>query len=154
MPEVNKNKSTFFLAFIIPVVILIIIYFVRGIFPFGENCFLRSDMYHQYAPFMKEFYNKITQGGSLTYSWDIGGGSNFTAIYAYYLASPANWLIRFVPSAYTIEFMNALLIIKTGLASLTFCYYLSKRLGSRHLLIAAFSIFYDEKANQRGAGGK
>lgn len=142
MPEQNKNKSTFFLAFIIPVVILVIIYFVREIYPFGENCFLRSDMYHQYAPFLKEFYNKITQGGSLTYSWNIGGGSDFTAIYAYYLASPANWLIRFVPDAYTIEFMNALLIIKTGLASFTFCYYLSKRYNSRHLILAAFSIFY------------
>ena len=40
--------------------------------PFGEECFLRTDMYHQYAPFFSEFQYKLKQGGSLLYSWDIG----------------------------------------------------------------------------------
>ena len=38
-------------AFFVPVVIMIIIFAQRGIFPFGEESFLRTDMYHQYAPF-------------------------------------------------------------------------------------------------------
>ena len=67
-------------AFIIPLVILIIIYYMRGIYPFGDNTYLRSDCYHQYAPFMKELYNKLTTGGSLTYSWNIGLGVNFSAL--------------------------------------------------------------------------
>ena len=93
-------------AFWIPVVIMIIIFIQREIFPFGENSFLRTDMYHQYAPFFSEFHHKLRTGGSLLYSWDVGGGVNFAALYAYYLASPVNWLIILCPKAYIIEFMT------------------------------------------------
>ena len=84
-------------AFFVPVAVLIILFAQRGIFPFGEECFLRTDMYHQYAPFFSEFQYKLKQGGSLLYSWDIGMGVNFSALYAYYLASPVNWLIILCP---------------------------------------------------------
>ncbi|MFQ9896969.1 MAG: YfhO family protein [Lachnospira sp.] len=67
------------MAFLIPVIILAALYYVRDIFPFGSNCYLRSDMYHQYAPFFSEFWHKIRSGESLTYSWDIGMGTNFTS---------------------------------------------------------------------------
>ena len=39
------------IAFFIPMVIMVIIFIQRGIFPFGDESFLRTDMYHQYAPF-------------------------------------------------------------------------------------------------------
>ena len=78
------------IAFFVPVVIMIIIFIQRGIFPFGEESFLRTDMYHQYAPFFSEFQHKLRTGGSLLYSWDVGMGVNFAALYAYYLASPLN----------------------------------------------------------------
>ena len=82
-------------AFAIPVVIMLIIFVQRGIFPFGEETFLRTDMYHQYAPFFSEFQYKLTHGGSLLYSWDVGMGVNFSALYAYYLASPGQ--LAFIP---------------------------------------------------------
>lgn len=42
-------------AFLVPVLIMVIIFIQRGIFPFGEESFLRTDMYHQYAPFSRNF---------------------------------------------------------------------------------------------------
>ena len=57
-------------------------------------------MYHQYAPFFSEFQHKLRTGGSLLYSWDVGMGVNFAALYAYYLASPLNWLVILCPKAY------------------------------------------------------
>lgn len=59
-------------AFFLPVVILILIFAYRGIFPFGQESFLRTDMYHQYAPFFSEFRHKLLSGESLLYSWDVG----------------------------------------------------------------------------------
>ena len=67
-------------AFFVPIVIMIIIFIQRGIFPFGEESFLRTDMYHQYAPFFSEFQYKLRHGGSLLYSWDVGMGVNFAAL--------------------------------------------------------------------------
>lgn len=137
-----KENIVYFIAFIIPVAILIVIYYMRDVFPFGEQMYLRSDCYHQYAPFHKELWRKITSGESLSYSWNIGLGSNFTALYAYYLASPLNWIIGLVSESHIVEIMNAFIILKLGLSSATFSYYLSKRFNTKKGSIAAFSIFY------------
>lgn len=48
------GKITYIIAFVIPLVLFIALYYVKNIFPFGNNCYLRSDMYHQYAPFFSE----------------------------------------------------------------------------------------------------
>lgn len=129
-------------AFAVPVVIMLIIFAQRGIFPFGEESFLRTDMYHQYAPFFSEFRYKLTHGGSLLYSWDVGMGVNFAALYAYYLASPLNWLILLCPKGLVIEFMTYMIVFKTGLCGLAMAWYLRRHCGTRDFGIAFFGIFY------------
>lgn len=129
-------------AFFVPVIVMIIIFAQRGIFPFGQECFLRTDMYHQYAPFFSEFQYKLTHGGSLLYSWDIGMGVNFSALYAYYLASPINWLLILCPKAYIIEFMTLVIVLKIGLSGLSFAWYLKKHFGTREFGVGLFGIFY------------
>ena len=136
------EKAPFLLSFFIPILIMIGIFIQRRIFPFGDSSFLRTDMYHQYAPFMNEFMEKLKTGGSLSYSWNIGMGSNFVALYAYYLASPVNWLSILVPQSLLIEFMTYLIVLKIGLCGLTFCWYLSRHFKTRDLGISFFAIFY------------
>lgn len=141
----NKSRQplmAYLSAFFIPVFIITVIYIFRDIYPFGENCYLRSDMYHQYAPFMKEFFNKLSNGQGITYSWNIGMGVNFIPIYAYYLASPLNWIIVLISRNHIIEIMSLFIIFKSGLAGFTFSYYLSRKFNTRSLLIVVFSIFY------------
>ncbi|MEG1145633.1 MAG: YfhO family protein [Clostridium sp.] len=129
-------------AFFIPIIIMIVIFAQRGIFPFGEESFLRTDMYHQYAPFFSEFHNKLTHGGSLLYSWDIGMGVNFAALYAYYLASPLNWLLILCPKSLIIEFMTYSIVLKIGLCGLAFAYYLRKHNHTSDFGVGFFGIFY------------
>ena len=129
------------IAFFVPVVIMIIIFIQRGIFPFGEESFLRTDMYHQYAPFFSEFQHKLRTGGSLLYSWDVGMGVNFAALYAYYLASPLNWLVILCPKAYIIEFMTGMIVVKIGLSGLSFAWYLRKHCHTETAAVGYFGIF-------------
>ena len=130
------------IAFFIPMVIMVIIFIQRGIFLFGDESFLRTDMYHQYAPFFSEFQHKLRNGGSLLYSWDIGMGVNFAALYAYYLASPMNWLIMLCPKSLVIEFMTYMIVFKIGLSGLTFAWYLKKHCKTDSIGIGFFGIFY------------
>ena len=136
------EDKTFFAAFFIPVLVMLIIFAARGIFPFGEETFLRTDMYHQYAPFFSEFQYKLQNGGSLLYSWDIGLGVNFSALYAYYLASPLNWLLILVPKAFVLEFMTYMIVLKTALSSVAMTWYLRKNRNTRDFGAAVFGIFY------------
>lgn len=136
------KKLPVIIAFLIPVVVLFILYVGRGIYPYGTNMYLRSDMYHQYAPFMKEFQRNLQEGGSLLYSWNIGLGTNFASTYAYYLASPANWLVALFPNTLIPEFMNIMIILKSGLMSAVFTYYLIRKFKRNDYIATAFGCFY------------
>ena len=114
--EKKAIHPMYFISFFLPLIIMIAIFAVRGIYPFGDNVYLRSDMYHQYCPFFWRLWDTIRNGGSLFYSWEIGLGSNFSALYGYYLSSPLNWFVGFFPHSFIIELMNIIILIKLALA--------------------------------------
>lgn len=137
-----QGRRVYFISFIIPVVAMILIFIFRGIFPFGKETFLRTDMYHQYAPFFSEFQYKLHHGGSLLYSWDVGLGINFSALYAYYLASPLNWLLLLCPKGLILEFMTYMIVVKIGLAGVAMCWYLRRRFPEQTLGCSFIAILY------------
>ena len=103
---------------------------------------MHSDMYHQYVPFLSEMQSKLKSGDSLLYSWNVGIGSNFLALYGYYMASPINWLVVLVPDQYLIEFMTWLVALKIGLCGFTFCFYLTRHFKTKSFVLVPFAIFY------------
>ncbi len=140
--KVQKKWGIYAFAFILPAIIMLALFIVRGIYPFGDRSFLFSDMYHQYMPFFSEFIRKIKAGEGLAYSYNVGIGSNFLALYVYYLASPLHWLAFLVPEAHLMEFMSYLVVVKIGLCGLTCSYYLRNRFGTTNLGVVLFSCFY------------
>ncbi len=140
--RVLRPKDAYLFSFLAPALIMVAIFFSRGIFPFGEQSFLRTDMYHQYAPFFSEFQYKLKNGGSLLFSWDVGLGVNFAALYAYYLASPLNFLIIFVPKPYVLEFMTYLVVFKIAMAGVTATAYFRKHYQKMNFACCLFGIFY------------
>lgn len=121
-----RRNAALILSFLIPFGIMLGIFIINGVYPFGDESFMHSDMYHQYVPFLSEMMRKVRNGESLLYSWNVGAGSNFTALFAYYMASPFNWLALLLPEQYLIEFMSYMVIAKIGLAGFTFCWYLDR----------------------------
>lgn len=130
------------LSFFIPFVAMMLIFIIRGIFPFGPRSFLRTDLYHQYAPFYKELLRKLRDGGSLLYTWKIGGGTNFLALFAYYLSSPLNILLLLCSEHYVIEFITYAVVLKISLSGLTMGIYLKKHTGRNDFGIPMFAAFY------------
>jgi uncharacterized membrane protein YfhO len=137
-----RERLVFILSFLLPSLALILIFAVKEIYPFGDNSFLRTDMYHQYAPFFSEFADKLQNGGSLLYSWKIGAGSNFITLLAYYLCSPFNLLLVFLSKPAIIEFMTYLIVFKTGLCGLSMAWYLCRRFSTRNICAALFAMGY------------
>ncbi len=129
-------------AWAIPTAIMLAIFFMKSIYPFGDRSFLYMDMYHQYMPFFSDFYDKLREGGSLAYTWNVGIGSNFLALYVYYLACPLHFLGALVPKAYIMEFLSYLVVCKVGLCGLTACLYLQRRFHTRSYSCVFFSCFY------------
>ncbi|MBR5247912.1 MAG: YfhO family protein [Lachnospiraceae bacterium] len=137
------GKWILILSFAVPFLIMLVIFMLKKIYPFGERSFLVSDMYHQYMPFFSEFVRKIKAGEGLAYSYNVGIGSNFLALYGYYLASPLHWLAFLVPGEHLMEFMSYLVIVKIGLCGLTSCICLRNHFGDKQDAgVLFFSCFY------------
>lgn len=135
------NNKFYLLAFILPVISMLFVYFFKNVYPFGDQMYLRSDCYHQYAPYLDILKEKLTSGGSLLYTWEIGGGMNFVALAAYYLSSPLNLLILFLPGKIS-DIVSFFIIAKMGIAGFSAAYYLSKRFGQKNMGIVIFSMLY------------
>lgn len=142
LKEWFSQNPLYILAFCIPFITMMVLYAIQKIYPFGDRSFLNIDMYHQYFPFLTDFFHKIKEGDSLFYSWNAGIGSNFIALYAYYLATPLNWLCILVPEAYLMEFLSYLVVVKIGLCGLTSCIYFSRHFQSQKIELAFFALFY------------
>lgn len=142
--ERRTQRGISVLAFIAPTLVMLVLFIIRGIYPFGDRSFLFSDMYHQYMPFLSEFVHKIKAGEGLFYSYNVGIGSNFLALYVYYLASPFNWLVFLLPESESLimEFMSYLVILRIGLMGFTFSIYLRKAFGKEDPAVVLFSTAY------------
>ena len=138
----NKRRLVTGLAFLLPVAVLLCLYIIEGIYPFGDRTFLSADLYHQYMPFFSELLHKIRGGESLGYSFHMGIGSNFLALFVYYLASPFHLLALLVPEAYLSDFIGYMVILKVGLCGLTCCVYLREHFQTQEPGTMLFSLFY------------
>lgn len=137
-----QKNLIYVLSTAIPLILMLIIFIAREIYPFGDESFLHIDMYHQYFPFLTEFFHKVKDGESLFYSFRTGIGSNFLALYVYYLASPFNWLSLLCPENLLIEFMTYFVVLKIAACGFTFSYYLKKHFHSDSFSIVFFAVFY------------
>ena len=85
------------LSFFVPFLIMGISFAVFEVYPFGDKQILVTDFWQQYYPFFCDFQSKLQEGSSMLWSWATGLGTNYIALIAYYLASPLNLLLLFVP---------------------------------------------------------
>ena len=136
------KKPALLLSFLLPVLTLLVLFVIEGIYPFGDRTFLSADLYHQYMPFFSELMHKVRAGESLSFSFNLGIGSNFLALFVYYLASPMHVLALLVPEAYLSEFIGYMVVLKAGLCGLTCCIYLRRHFGTEDWSTMLFSLFY------------
>ncbi len=140
--KLKKERLALIASFLLPVAVMLVLFIINGIYPFGDRSFLSGDLYHQYMPFFSELLHKVRGGESLNFSFRVGIGSNFLALFVYYLASPFHILALLVPEAHLIDFMGVLALFKTGLCGLTAAYYLQKHFRTKDGAVALFSLFY------------
>ncbi len=146
----NIKRTAGALSFLLPVIIMLVLFGVKGIYPFGDRSFLSGDLYHQYMPFFRELVHKVRAGESLSFSYHVGIGSNFLALFVYYLASPLHLFGLLVPESFLIEFLSYLIVLKTGLCGLTCFVYLEKHFqrekaeadGAADIGAVLFACFY------------
>ena len=142
--KLSSHESFYLLfAFIVPAIIMYIVYVAMEIHPFGENSVLVLDLNGQYVYFFEALRNFIRGDASLLYSFSRALGGEFMGIYAYYLASPLSYLVALFPTERMLEALLVIILLKTGLCGASFGFYLHKNSKNRNkFIIVAFAVMY------------
>ena len=141
--QVIADNYIMLICFIIPAVFMAVLWVVAEIGPFGGHSLTMVDSLHQYLPFFSDYHDKLTNEGSLFYTWDIGMGSNLLDIIAYYMACPLNFIIVLFDREHLYIAMCLLISVKVALSGMTMASYLGHKCGDRnHLFIIPFALAY------------
>ena len=104
-----EGRLSRLLSFLTPLVILLLVYVLFGMFPFGQKSLLITDMSQIYVDFHSWFYDALKGGDSLLFSWNTGLGMNMVGALTFYLSSPFSFLVLLFERS---QIPDALLLIK------------------------------------------
>lgn len=138
-----KNKKIgYLLAFLIPVLLMVLIYACVGIYPFGNKSLLTVDMAGQYVSFFNALKNIFTGDIGIFYSFSKTLGGNMFGLITYYLLSPFNLLFILFDKVNITEAIFLINILKIGMCGLTSYIYFTKTFKEKNLVPVVFSTVY------------
>lgn len=114
------------LAFAVPAAVMLWAYASLGLAPWGDRTVLVSDMSSQYVEFFCALKN-----GELLFSWSKALGTGYIGVFSYYVSSPLSLLTLFVPNEEMPVALMLLIVLKVGLAGLSFCLFARWRFPGR-----------------------
>ncbi len=130
-------------AFLVPAVLMALIYVALGVWPVGDRSALVLDLNAQYVYYIEKFRSIFVDGGSFLYSFERALGGEFMGIVAYYVASPFNFLTLLFPKEWMTEVVLLIMILKCGCCGLNFGIYAHNRFDRRRpVATIIFSTMY------------
>ena len=138
----NWDLSFLFIAFLVPLILLWLVFIALRVYPFGDNSVLVLDLNGQYVYFFDGFRDTVTGGGSLLYSWSRAMGGEFLGIFAYYLSSPFSLLTVFFSKSHITEALLTIILCKVGSIGVTSAFYLHRTRRSSKLNVLIFSTIF------------
>lgn len=111
----------------LPAVILLILFVLNGVSPFGGHSLAEQDADIQYIEFFNYYRNLFQGKDTLLYSFTNFLGGSGVALFAYYLASPLNLLILLVPASMDHALFSLMVLLKLSLAGFMMTLFLRER---------------------------
>ena len=135
-----KQKNYHIISFIIPVIIMILLYMSVGVIGGNKNI-LTVDLANQYVEFFGALKDVLSGITSPFYTFSKTLGGNFFGIMTYYLLSPLNLLLVLFNKIDIPKFILIINILKIGLSGLTSYIFFSKKFKENKISLL-FSITY------------
>ena len=91
-----NNYKNLLLTLMCAITIIITLYILNEVAPFGKYSMLAVDFYHQYGPMMGELFDRVKNSSNFIYSFNMGMGLPFFRNYFNYMSSFFNIILFFV----------------------------------------------------------
>ncbi|OQO69958.1 copper ABC transporter permease [Enterococcus villorum] len=133
-------------SFLLPFLILALVYLSIGIYPGSSRSILASDAFSQFSNFHASFRNMLLGKQSIFYTWNASLGLNYLSLISYYLGGLFTPLVLLFPNEMMPDALYFLTLLKVGCAGLSFWFlartYKIPRWGQVALSVSYASISF------------
>ncbi|UIF29095.1 YfhO family protein [Levilactobacillus brevis] len=124
LAKLRVSRWVYLGAFLIPLVIMCVVFWQLKVTPFGKHSLLFSDTGAQYIPILEYLRSTVTHGQFHLFSFALGTGSSMVPLLTYYVISPFNLLIFLFPAAQLPTAVAWIMILKISTIGLTMAVFL------------------------------
>lgn len=127
MIKLGDRKKAFIaslLSFLIPIILMALVYVSLGIYPGGPNTVLIYDLRTQYISFFSYIHNLNEGFNNLMYQTSSGLGGGCFGSLAYYVGSPLSWIVCLLSERNLHVAIWIITLIKIGFSGLSFSLFL------------------------------
>ncbi len=142
--RVSKKGLTIFSAAVIPVLIMLSVFYAQGIYPFGQKTTMYVDLQGQYSEFLSSLRYTFEKDSSLLFNWSRSMGGNAVGLYAYYSGGLVGFLACLFPVSKIYAAVVLIQLVQIGFCGFTMSIYLEYGLmkNKKHLFAFILSISY------------
>lgn len=141
--RIKKSTRLILISLILPIIIMLIYFMIRRMFPFGNSSLLTVDLGQQYVDFFALYRNTLLHHWStLFYSFAKDLGGDMYGTWVYYLFSPFNLILLLTPGKWLSLGIMLITLLKIGCSGAACAYFLTKMHWQKGYLIPAFSVAY------------
>lgn len=138
----QANRKYLLASFLIPLLIMMTVYLILGIYPGSSRSVLASDAFSQFSNFHASFRNMLLGQQSLLYTWNGALGLNYLSLVSYYLGGFFTPLVILFPNQLMPDALYVLTLLKIGSAGLAFWFYAKHTFKIAPWSQVALAIFY------------
>lgn len=124
------RKSDVFFAPLLVAAALMIIYYFKSVYPFGNNSVSYFDLAQSFVPMYTRTWDVYHGYKSAFMDWNVGLVANHTDLLGTYVLFPLNYILYFTKRNSILDFMSYFLLIKLMLTSLTMSIYIKHKFNS------------------------
>lgn len=141
----NWNKRKYYsLSILIPVFLLLFIFILFSMTPFGNRTWLTVDLGQQYVDFFAYYQDTLLHHPEqFFYSFSKSIGGEMVSLWSYYLFSPFNLIFLMIPKSYITMGVSLLIFLKLIFCTSALPIFLDKKFGGRNMMHSYFHSLMD-----------
>ena len=143
MDKTMTKKRYYTLSILIPAVMILAIFLLFTITPFGNRTWLTIDLGQQYVDFFSYYQDTLLHHPEqLFYSFSKSIGGEMVSLWAYYLLSPFNLLFLLIPRSAIVMGVSLLIFLKLVFCTVSFAVLLDVKFKQRNWTTLLFALSY------------
>lgn len=143
MQKVMTKKTYYTLSFLIPSMMILTIFLLFTITPFGNRTWLTIDLGQQYVDFFSYYQDTLLHHPEqFFYSFSKSIGGEMVSLWAYYLLSPFNLLFLLIPRSSIAMGVTLLIFLKLVSCTVSFAVLLDVKFKQRNWTTLLFALSY------------